>query len=631
MNRPIATQTHQQKPTATPIAGGLLQRKCACGSHTISGGECAECSKKQTLQRASLSSRGRGIEGEGRVPPIVHEVLRSAGQLLSPATRAFVESRFGHDFSQVKVHTNAKAAESAQEINAKAYTVGRHVVFGAHRYAPHTKAGLRLLAHELAHVVQQGTADASGSLSVAPASSEREREAESAAQHVTEAGASPGAPIRHSAGIRIDRQKDDPEAESKELLKKQAKAEADILADLAKGKQAYKQAVAILDKAAGGKVDSELVDMVREQGSDVEETSATLEEFSAALADMDEQNRRTIMGAAAIELQLFIRNAEHLMVMDKVVSLELPSNVENAEEIEEILDEFADWHESWIEVNLDVAEFAHDLVGVLLGIEEQTEVKEPVAEMFAEFNERLKVEGEALVKVNGEIDSLTNQAEAARQKQERMEKIQWLIDIVEFIRALRGRGGGRVRPRGGGKGTTTPKKTKTVAKGRRKQLRKGSAKSSRPKRERGQRRKKRKEKRGKIHPICWATQFGGPPMLFGVPVVLFVRTPGVERDTQDAYQQRLKLVYKRQDKDPDFRGKLLHVHHIVPLFLGGLDAAPGNLVLVPAGQHLRGHAILNYQPQLAKTLGSPYLTAHPAGTRYRLAGFKSEASERCGR
>jgi hypothetical protein len=92
----------------------------------------------------------------GEVPPIVHEVLRSgAGQPLDPATRASMEPRLGHDFSRVRVHTDAKAAESARAVNARAYTVGRQIVMGAGQYAPGTTAGRGLLAHELAHVVQQ--------------------------------------------------------------------------------------------------------------------------------------------------------------------------------------------------------------------------------------------------------------------------------------------------------------------------------------------------------------------------------------------------------------------------------------------------------------------------------------------
>jgi uncharacterized protein (UPF0254 family) len=92
------------------------------------------------------------------VPPLVQEVLRSPGQPLDPATRAFIEPCFGHDFASVRVHTDAKAAESARAVSALAYTVGHNVVFGANRYAPATRAGRELLAHELAHTIQQRNA-----------------------------------------------------------------------------------------------------------------------------------------------------------------------------------------------------------------------------------------------------------------------------------------------------------------------------------------------------------------------------------------------------------------------------------------------------------------------------------------
>jgi hypothetical protein len=101
------------------------------------------------------------MSGEIDVPPVVSEVLSSAGRPLDAGTRAFMEPRFGHDFSRVRVHAGARAAESARAVGAAAYTVGERVVFGAGRYAPETEAGGRLLAHELAHVVQQGGAQVS--------------------------------------------------------------------------------------------------------------------------------------------------------------------------------------------------------------------------------------------------------------------------------------------------------------------------------------------------------------------------------------------------------------------------------------------------------------------------------------
>jgi hypothetical protein len=117
----------------------------------IAGGECTGCQKKRSpLQRRAISQAE-----PAEVPPIVYEVLNSPGQPLDSASRIFMESRFQRDFSHVRVHTNTKAAESAQAVNALAYTVGRNVVFGSGYYAPHTTEGQMLLGHELTHVIQQ--------------------------------------------------------------------------------------------------------------------------------------------------------------------------------------------------------------------------------------------------------------------------------------------------------------------------------------------------------------------------------------------------------------------------------------------------------------------------------------------
>ena len=119
-----------------------LRRKCACGGATGVGHKCSTCQDEKS-----------------QVPAIVSDVLGSSGQSLEHATQSDMEARFGHDFSRVKVHSDSRAAESAKSISARAYTYGRNVVFGAGEYAPNTSAGRQLLAHELAHVVQQGDAN----------------------------------------------------------------------------------------------------------------------------------------------------------------------------------------------------------------------------------------------------------------------------------------------------------------------------------------------------------------------------------------------------------------------------------------------------------------------------------------
>ena len=151
----------------------LLQRKCD---------KCRK--KRQPLQRSAPKDSSLE-EAPNSAPPIVHDVLRSPGAPLDPSTRAFMEPRFGHDFSNVSVHTDARAAESAREVNARAYTVEKHVVFGARQYEPKTIAGQRLLAHELMHVVQQGSLDAiPGEVKIGSSDDEFERKADKVAASI---------------------------------------------------------------------------------------------------------------------------------------------------------------------------------------------------------------------------------------------------------------------------------------------------------------------------------------------------------------------------------------------------------------------------------------------------------------
>lgn len=165
-------------PAASSAAAATLQRQCACGQYT-EGQVCEDC-KKHT----SFVQRSGGLGGAGTAPPIVHEVLHSAGQPLMQETRAWAEPLFGRNFSHVRVHTDAKAAESARSVNALAYTVGPHLVFGTSRYSPMSPAGRKLLAHELAHTVQQGssgTPSLQTKLEISRTSDAAEHEAEAVA------------------------------------------------------------------------------------------------------------------------------------------------------------------------------------------------------------------------------------------------------------------------------------------------------------------------------------------------------------------------------------------------------------------------------------------------------------------
>jgi hypothetical protein len=141
------------------------------------------------------SSADTEQQGDARsMMPSVDDVVGAPGQALDPRTRAFFEPRFGSDFHQVSVHTGSRAEESAAAVNARAYTVGTHIVFGAGEYAPGNTAGQELLAHELAHVVQnaQGATEAStidGARAVSLPSDPLEKAAEHTAARILEPGA----------------------------------------------------------------------------------------------------------------------------------------------------------------------------------------------------------------------------------------------------------------------------------------------------------------------------------------------------------------------------------------------------------------------------------------------------------
>src|SRR5262249_14347720 len=115
--------------------------------------KCASCEEEENkLQRKEAGP------GPATAPSVVNDVLNSPGRPLDADTRAFMEPRFGHDFSKVRVHADTGAAESARAVRAQAYTVGQDVVFAAGHYDPTSTRGRQLLAHELSHVVQQSGA-----------------------------------------------------------------------------------------------------------------------------------------------------------------------------------------------------------------------------------------------------------------------------------------------------------------------------------------------------------------------------------------------------------------------------------------------------------------------------------------
>jgi hypothetical protein len=161
MSAPAAGSTTESKsaPRSSAVRAPLLQRECSCGPGS---GGCDACKKKPSVADAASAAKlqrfGAPAPRASTAPPVVNSVLNSPGRPLDAGARSFMEPRFGQNFGGVRVHTDPQAAESARSVDAHAYTVGQHIVFDSGKYDPHSDSGQKLLAHELAHTVQQRNA-----------------------------------------------------------------------------------------------------------------------------------------------------------------------------------------------------------------------------------------------------------------------------------------------------------------------------------------------------------------------------------------------------------------------------------------------------------------------------------------
>jgi hypothetical protein len=127
------------------------------------GRKCKRCEEEEEFENIIIGRKESIVSGfdvdvsvvSNSVTEDINNVVSQEGSLLDSSTREFMETRFGYDFDNVRIHTGYRAAESASSVNAFAYTVGNDIVFGAGQYSPNTFEGRRLLAHELVHVAQQ--------------------------------------------------------------------------------------------------------------------------------------------------------------------------------------------------------------------------------------------------------------------------------------------------------------------------------------------------------------------------------------------------------------------------------------------------------------------------------------------
>jgi hypothetical protein len=131
-----------------PAAGARPLRISRVAAHTQR--MCAECEEEQKKGPVR-----RKEDGPGSPDVVARDLVPGAGAPLTPTLRGFFEPRFGRDLSGVRIHTGGQAAAVASSLQARAFTYGHDIVFGAGEYAPETFEGRRVLAHELTHVAQQ--------------------------------------------------------------------------------------------------------------------------------------------------------------------------------------------------------------------------------------------------------------------------------------------------------------------------------------------------------------------------------------------------------------------------------------------------------------------------------------------
>lgn len=163
-----------------PSTAGIIQRKCACRSAPNGGGECG-CHNNHTLARYA-ENRG----AHSHPSSLVSQALSSSGTPLSHGIRGVMEERLGHDFSRVRIHTDEQASRSAVAVNSLAYTVDQHIAFRQGHYDPTTDAGIKLLAHELTHTIQQSsTSSASGTLEISSPDDAAEQEADAVSSGIS--------------------------------------------------------------------------------------------------------------------------------------------------------------------------------------------------------------------------------------------------------------------------------------------------------------------------------------------------------------------------------------------------------------------------------------------------------------
>ena len=623
----MQTQVKAQASTSfTPAYGGLLQRTCACGDTPGLDGQCAQCRRKRLsgqmspliqtklrisrpgdkyereadrvaqqvmlkpeprvqrqvepeLQKQDKTIQAKPIAGQtmpviqrraepeleeeepiqakhrpGRAPNWTSDLsarihsLGGGGRALPESVKAYFEPRFGYDFSKVRVHNDSRAAETARALNARAFTLGREIIFDSGQYLPGTNSGKRLLGHELTHTVQQAgeIQDAHRTATDTINSNSRSgfQTAEPSDLRTMMTSARTKTAIQISRQVRDAGPEDPPKTDDQyECLKRLgACGVPGGLPDLSK-------------------INEKCRDETKYKGEDI-----------------------TLTEAECMSPQDMI--SEVLKIIEQLQKdLDRPGlDAAKRKKIQSKIDEFnkGAWNlcTSYLSKK-DCKEFSpHPSLNLLV-----------------------KQAGHGAVLSRGAI------AFAAL--------IVWIFFFQDPVRREQTRKAlndlhSRIQSwKKGPEPLTSPTPI--------------PIKPEPPTKEKKRRRRRRRRKE---YPICWPEQFGPPTQ------TRFVRKKvGGVRDYKEQKQARMQLRW-RNIRDPDFDDRIYHVHHVIPLFLGGADNLGTNALTLYGTIHLKGHRVLRKQPQMLKPPRplkplDPDIYKHPGGTRYFLAGYKKEPNELC--
>lgn len=183
-------------------AAPVLRRQCACGGDKQHGPcQCERADEPVVARMPGHALADIAIHAERPLQSVRGVLEREPGEPLAGGVRDWAEGALGHDLGGVRIHAGHAAALSANAIDAAAYTVGQHIVFAPGAYAPGTSAGRRLIAHELAHTLQQGTVSRFDGLSIGSADAPAEHDAESIAARATSDGSTRSATVSTSGTV----------------------------------------------------------------------------------------------------------------------------------------------------------------------------------------------------------------------------------------------------------------------------------------------------------------------------------------------------------------------------------------------------------------------------------------------